>query len=217
MSKPTKTTILRDPEDLLSEEKDQQQRLSSDDLNIKVQEAQDVLLELERRREQIERQKRQLEELRRKQHEFEQGQHDIHEKLTRGLVLLERQEFELKREAEQVQIIREQFTDQLSTVESIQAQDWGTHDLEDELTRALATVDQAKAVYNQAQARMEAIKLQSSSSSSQASDSMMESSPVEASSTPIDFWAKVATGFAYSLPGMIGLFLLSLLWLIIHK
>ena len=163
MSKPTKTTILRDPQELIAEEQEKQQRLSADDLNMKVQQAQDVLLDLERRREQIERQKKQLEELRRKQHEFEQGQHEILEKLTRGLVLLERQEFELKREAEQVQIIREQFSGQLDIVESIQAEHWDTNNLEEELTRALATVDQARATFSQAQARMEAIRRQTSS------------------------------------------------------
>ncbi len=213
MSKPIKTTILRDPEDLLSEEQEKQQRLSADDLNTKVQHAQDVLLDLERRREQIERQKRQLEELRKKQHEFEEGQHEIQEKLTRGVVLLERQEFELKRETEQIQIIREQFADQLSVVESIQAQEWDSNNLEEELTRALASIDQAKSVYFQSHARMEAMKRQSSSTES------AESSPVEYAPyqqiDPSDFWARVTVGFAYSLPGFIFLFLLSLLWLIL--
>jgi chromosome segregation ATPase len=214
MSKPIKTTILRDPGDLLSEEQDKQERLSSEDLKIKVQQHEDVLLDLERRREQIERQKRQLEELRRKQHEFEQGQHEIQENLTRGLVLLERQEFELKREAEQVQIIREQFATQLQTVEAIQAQEWETDNLEDELTRALATVDQAKSIYSQAQVRMEAIKRQSNNTVNESLQVELTGNSPDAMT---DFWSRVAAGLAYSLPGLIGLFLLSLFWLAVRK
>ena len=47
-----------------------------------------------------------------------------------------------------------------------------------ELTRALATVDQAKAVYNQAQARMEAIRRQSSSSEAPEPTLPIATSPV---------------------------------------
>lgn len=208
--RPTRTTVMRQPGELLPAE-DSTAKMSVEDLSQRVQQAQDVLIDLERRREEIERQKRQLEELRRKQTEFEHGQHEIRERLTRGLVTLQRQEHELKREAEQVQIIREQFADQLQGIESIDPQDWDSAHLEENLTHALATVDQAQAVYSQSQVRLEALRRQTSSVEAPVSSIDQESADGEYA--PSDFWTKVTTGFAYSLPGLIGLFLLTLLWL----
>jgi hypothetical protein len=200
--------------------------LSVDDLNLKVQQAEEVLLDLERRREQIERQKKQLEEIRRKQYEFEGGQRETVEQLRRGVVLLDQHEFDLKRECEEVGLIRDAFATHLRQVESILPQNWNPADLENELTRALATVDQARISYNQSQVRLEALRRLSSSDGSAdreeaASASAHAGVPEGAEAyavnvgTPggIGFWGKVGTGFAYSLPLLVGLFLLLLVWL----
>ena len=196
-------------EELLPQDRDQ---LSVDDLNLKVQQAEEVLLDLERRKEQIERQKRQLEEIRRKQYEFEEGQREVLDRIRRGLVLLTQQEFDLKRECEEVGIIRESFANHLRLLEAIRPQTWEPSNLEDELTHALATIDQAKATYHQAQIRLEAIRHQSSA------EGVVEDGPGdEAAPAPLDFWGKVGTGFAYSLPLLIGLFLLGLVLRVLFK
>ncbi len=70
---------------------------TANEINLKVQHVQEQLLDLRRQQEEIERQKRDLEELSRKQREFDEGRREIVEQLTRGLVLLEREEFEVKR------------------------------------------------------------------------------------------------------------------------
>jgi chromosome segregation ATPase len=219
MNKPIRTTILRDPQDLLAAP-GSSPKLSGDEINLEVQRTQDKLLDLERQRELIERQKKQLEELKRKQHEFEHGQHDIAEKLTRGLVTLERQEFELKRETEQIQMIRQQFADQLHAVESLQDQEWEPGNLSEELTRALAAVDQAKAVFAQADVRLASLKRPLAQPQSYAQASVTDEFTDALDYAPqmsSDFWVKVTTGFAYSLPGLIGIFLFILFWMVVRK
>lgn len=190
-------------------------QLSVDDLNLKVQQAEEHLLDLERRREQIERQKRQLEEIRRKQYEFEEGQRQTVEKIKRGLVLLTQQEYELKRECEEVGLIHDSFANHLRLLEAIRPQLWDPSNLEDELTRALATIDQARGSYGQAQVRLEALRRQSGSTDAVAA------APDEAGETPAaapdDFWSRVGAGFAYTLPLLIGLFLLALVLRVLFK
>jgi len=201
-------------EELIPQERE---RVSVDDLNLKVQQAEEVLLDLERRREQIERQKRQLEEIRRKQYEFEEGQRQTLEKIKRGLVLLDQQEFELKREYEEVGLIRDSFANHLRLLEAIRPQVWDPMNLEDELTKALAVIDQAKGAYHQAQVRLEAVHRQGlhggvSEAAQAAAEGLGESE--EGQGAPFGFWTKVGTGFAYSLPLLIGLFILLIIWLV---
>ena len=131
---------------------------SANEINLNIQRAEEQLLDLKRQQEEIERQKRELDELSRKQREFDQGRREIVEKLTRGLVLLEREEFEVKRELEQIKIVRDSFAEHLGQTENINPADWAAEELPNELTRALARVDQAKAIYSQSRARLMALR-----------------------------------------------------------
>src|ERR1700690_1087227 len=128
------------------------------EININIQRAEEQLLDLKRQQEEIERQKKELDELSRKQREFDQGRREIVEKLTRGLVLLEREEFEVKRELEQIKIVRDSFAEHLGQTENLNPADWSTEELPSELTKALARVDQAKAIYSQSRARLAALR-----------------------------------------------------------
>ena len=94
-------------------------RSTANEINLKVQHVQEQLLDLKRQQEEIERQKRELEELSRKQRDFDEGRRDIVEKLTRGLILLERHEQEAKRELEQIKIVRDNFSEHLQQTETL--------------------------------------------------------------------------------------------------
>jgi DNA repair exonuclease SbcCD ATPase subunit len=174
-----------------------------EEISLKVQQAQEQLLTLKRQQEEIERQKEELESLSRKQQEFNQGRRDIQEKLTRGLVILERQEFELKRQAEQVQLIRSGFSEHLAQIDSIDPQAWKSDELSSELTRALAQIDQADSLYNQSRVRIDALREVSSDD---------EGNFNEENSGGQGFGEMVRAGFAYSLP----LLLLGLLALLAY-
>ncbi len=131
---------------------------TANEINLKVQRVEEQLLDLKRQQEEIERQKKELDELSRKQREFDEGRREIVEKLTRGLVLLEREEFEVKRELEQIKIVRDSFAEHLSQTENLNPADWSSEELPSELTKGLARVDQAKAIYSQSRARLLALR-----------------------------------------------------------
>jgi predicted RNase H-like nuclease (RuvC/YqgF family) len=189
---------------------------TANEINLKVQRVEEQLLDLKRQQEEIERQKKELDELSRKQREFDEGRREIVEKLTRGLVLLEREEFEVKRELEQIKIVRDSFAEHLGQTENLNPADWSSEELPTELTKALARVDQAKAIYSQSRARLLALR---QAEEGQGEDIPPEFMP-ESGGIPYEksFGAMVREGFAYSfLPlGLTSIFLL-LVYIILHS
>ena len=65
--------------------------MSPELLDSQVQKAQEQLLQLRRQADVIEKQKRELEELSRRQEELERGRAEMTDKLSRSLVILERE------------------------------------------------------------------------------------------------------------------------------
>jgi predicted RNase H-like nuclease (RuvC/YqgF family) len=190
---------------------------TANEINLKVQRVEEQLLDLKRQQEEIERQKKELDELSRKQREFDEGRRDIVEKLTRGLVLLEREEFEVKRELEQIKIVRDSFAEHLGQTENINPADWSTEELPSELTKALARVDQAKAIYSQSRARLLALR---QAEEGQGEDSLPVDLTAPESGSPFEksIGSMVREGFFYSaLPlGLISVFLI-LAYILIHS
>ncbi len=127
---------------------------SMEELQDQVQRAQSELLELKRRQDQIEKEKLRLEELSRRQEELERGRLEIMDKLTRSLLLVQREAEESQRRFEQLQNIEESFTDHLQELERIDSKSWNGRELARELTKATGTVDEAKAAYSRAQAKI---------------------------------------------------------------
>src|SRR3954462_364151 len=129
---------------------------SSEHLDSQVQKAQEQLLQLKRQQEQIEKQKRELEELSRRQDELEQGRGEMSDKLTRALVVLEREAYNAQSRLEQIRVARESFAQHLELVEAIDPRNWDPSDLHKELSRALSTVDDARTEYNEHRSRLQA-------------------------------------------------------------
>src|ERR1051326_9428321 len=117
---------------------------SPEHLDSQVQKAQEQLLQLKRQQEQIEKQKRELEELSRRQDELEQGRGEMTDKLTRALVVLEREAYNAQSRLEQIRVARESFSQHLELVEAIDPRNWDPADLHKELRRALSKVDDAR-------------------------------------------------------------------------
>src|SRR4030081_2065572 len=82
-------------------ELNEEEALSPEHLDSQVQKAQEQLLQLNRQQEQIEKQKRELEELSRKQEELDDSLADMTDKLTRSLVVLEREAYDAQKRLEQ--------------------------------------------------------------------------------------------------------------------
>src|SRR5881628_742912 len=130
--------------------------VSAEHLDSQVQKAQEQLLQLKRQQEQIEKQKRELEELSRRQEELERGRLEMTDKLTRSLVVLEREGYDAQKRLEQLRAMRESFAQHLKLIEAIDPKNWNPADLHKELSRALSTVDDARTEYNEHRSRLQA-------------------------------------------------------------
>jgi chromosome segregation ATPase len=129
---------------------------SPEHLDSQVQRAQEALLSLKRQSEQIEKQKRELEELSRRQEELERGRAEMSDKLTRSLVILEREAYDTQKKLEGLRATRESFGQHLELIEAIDPKSWNQGELPKELSRALSTVDDARAEFSQQRSRLQA-------------------------------------------------------------
>ena len=181
--------------------------VSTEHLDSQVQKAQEQLLQLKRQQEQIEKQKRELEELSRRQEELERGRAEMTDKLTRSLVVLEREAYDAQKKMEQLRATRESFGQHLELLEAIDPRTWNPADLNKELSRALSTVDDARTEYSQQRSR-----LQATAEESESVPLPETSSAFENGGGPDHSFAQwMQIGFAFSLPliifGMVALFL----------
>jgi DNA repair exonuclease SbcCD ATPase subunit len=188
----------------------EEEPLSPELLDSQVQKAQEQLLQLKRQQEQIEKQKRELEELSRRQEELERGRAEMTDKLTRSLVILEREAHDTQNRLEQLRAMRESFAQHLGLIEGIDPKSWNPADLHKELSRALSTVEGARSEYSQQRSRLQA------TGDSANGDELpgAEAGDFEAGGGR-SFWQWMRIGFAFSLPlivfGLIALFIL--LWM----
>ena len=181
--------------------------LAPEHLDSQVQKAQEQLLQLKRQQEQIEKQKRELEELSRRQEELERGRAEITDKLTRSLVVLEREAYDTQKRLEQIRGMRESFAQHLELIEAIDPKGWSPTDLQKELSRALSAVDNARAEFSQQRSRLQA----SDEKASEASLPEVGPDLAELNNGNRSFSQWMRIGFALSLPfiifGFIALFL----------
>jgi chromosome segregation ATPase len=130
--------------------------MSPEHLDSQVQKAHEQLLQLKRQQEQIEKQKRELEELSRRQEELERGRAEMTDKLTRSLVVLEREAYDTQKKLEQLRGTRESFGQHLELIEAIDPKSWNPAELHKELSRALSAVDDARTEFSQQRSRLQA-------------------------------------------------------------
>jgi chromosome segregation ATPase len=185
----------------------EEEALAPEHLDSQVQKAQEQLFQLKRQQEQIEKQKRELEELSRRQEELERGRAEITDKLTRSLVVLEREAYDTQRRLEQIRAMRESFGQHLELIEAIDPKGWNPAELQKELSRALSAVDDARTEFSQQRSRLQA-------TGEKASDAALpevgpDFSELNGGQRSLFRWVQI--GFALSLPfiifGFIALFL----------
>jgi hypothetical protein len=128
-----------------------------EDTDRRVVEAQQKLVELKRAQEELERERAGLEELRRRQTEFVTGRQEIIQQLTRGVGLLEEAEFAARRDAEQMAKTLGDFRDALAKVQAIHDESWTKENFQQELTRALTSVENARMEWNSARLKIPAL------------------------------------------------------------
>jgi chromosome segregation ATPase len=182
----------------------EEEAMSPEHLDSQVQKAQEQLMLLKRQSEQIEKQKRELEELSRRQEELERGRAEMTDKLSRSLVILEREGYDSQKKLEQIRATHESFTQHLQLLEAIEPKSWNPAELPKELSRALSTVDDARTEFSQQRSRLEA-----GNSDHSADLDLPETSSLSGTSGNRSFAQWVRIGFAVTLPliifGMIAL------------
>ena len=125
------------------------------------------------------------------------------DKLTRSLVVLEREAYDAQKKLEQLRAMRESFGQHLELIEAIDPKSWNSTELHKELSRALSTVDDARTEFSQQRSRLQA-------TGENAVDAQLpEAAPELNGGRSLFQWVQI--GFALSLPliifGFIALFL----------
>lgn len=183
---------------------EQQDLLDSDnqsleDLTVELEEQQQRLLTLKRQQEEVERRKQELEEINKRRSELTLGQKSMRDKLTRAITVLERAEYQARKEIEQIEMTRETFVEHLKEIETITPQAWSPEEIDDELTRSLSKIDNARAAYTQSRAKLDALSgrdIENPDDNSSDEDEDGE----ESYSSDIPFKELVRRGLALSLP-----------------
>jgi hypothetical protein len=170
--------------------------LSTEHLDEKVQQAEQQEQSLKRQLETIERQKRELEELSRRQEALNTGRNEMVDKLTRARVILDRETMDANKRLDLLHAINSSFCQHLETLESINPKSWEGLDVQKELTRALAAVDDARGEYSRSFPRISVIPEQTAGDP--AGDVRYASDYSGGDSKDFIGWLKV--GFAFSLP-----------------
>ncbi len=185
-----------------------------EDIGQELQQRQQELIQLQRQQQELEQRKRQLEELNTRRSELLHGQREIRERLLRAIVILERAESQSRKEVEQMHETRQTFSEQLAEINAIDPSEWSPSSIEEELSRALAKVDQAQAVYTQSRAKLDALRGRDLEPAEGGEESGTSGSGAGSSSD--SFSENFARGLAFNLP-LIGALFLGLLLLHILK
>src|SRR5205814_1314298 len=121
-----------------------------EELDSRVTETQQRLVELKRAQEELERERAALEEARRRRTEFQTGREEMLQSLTRGVGFLEEAEFNSRRDAEQMARTLGELRDALTKVQSIHEETWTQENYNVEVTRALTIIDNGRMEWNAA-------------------------------------------------------------------
>lgn len=174
--------------------------LSTEHLDEKVQQASQQEQELKRRLEIIERQKRELEEMSRRQEALNTGRGEMVDKMTRALVVLEREIFDASKRVETLQTIQESFRQHLDVLDSVNPKAWEGMDISKEITRALGAVDDARAEYGKCYPKISSQPALNTGGSSGGDEGYVAEYAVNDGK---DFLSWMKIGLAFSLPILI--------------
>lgn len=126
---------------------------SREEIETKVNETQARLAELRHAQEVLERERAALEESRRKRIEFQNGREEMLQHLTRGIGILEEAEFNARRNAEQMKQSMADMQAALEKVHGMREELWTDENWQQELTKALTTLENARMEWNSARVK----------------------------------------------------------------
>lgn len=119
-----------------------------EELDSQLTATQQQLAKLREAQEQLERARAAVEDLRRRRGEFQAGRDELRQQLGRGVGLLEKAEFESRRDAEQLGRSLTGLKEAHALIENLDEQTWTDGDWEQQLSRALTTIENARMEWN---------------------------------------------------------------------
>lgn len=167
-----------------------------EDYDRKLKDAQDELDRIQLQREELERKKSELEELTTRKRGFLSQQVELTEKLTSSLTLIDRELFEMRQEAEDLEQCRVCFAAHLDKIQKLNPESWSRDHLSEKLEKASMTIDIAADEYDQAAAHFEGSR--SGAIFGRASKRGRSAGVRRAGSS--EFVANLRNGFAFNLP-----------------
>ena len=181
----------------------------SDQMADKAQE----LDRLRARQEELERERRTLEELRAKQEALDAGRRELKDGLQTSLVKMEKDQLEAERLAELLDETRRVFRERLDEVTALNEDEWADEHLLEELNKALALLENIRSDYNKALARIAAVHPQAADPAKPLQQLVLDAAGAGgASLARRDFRDWLRAGLAFTLPLLILLTLLTLVW-----
>lgn len=121
-----------------------------EEIDAQLTGTQQQLAKLRESQEQLERARIALEEMRRRRAEFAVGLTEMRQQLTRGEGLLQKSELDARREAEQLARSLEGIRAALQSLEPLSESAWTDETWEQELTRGLTAIENARLEFNAA-------------------------------------------------------------------
>lgn len=170
---------------------------------------------LRARQEELERERKTLEEMRKKQEAFDAGRRDLKVRLNESLGRMEKDRLQAERLSQLLGETSRVFRERLDEVSALNEEDWADENLLDELDKSLALLEDVRADYNKAMAKIEAVHPQVSAGPAPAGRPLaFEDSPGiagESGGRGFGYWLRA--GLAFTLPLMVLLVLLALAWM----
>ena len=167
----------------------------NDDYDRKLKDTQDELERIQQQREELERKKIELEELTSRKRAFVSQQTELSEKLTSALTLIDRELYEIRNEAEDLEQCRACFAGHLEKLEKINPDSWTRENTPEKLDRATISIDLAADEYDQAATHFEGGR-----SGSIFGNSPKRSRTSGRTTSSSDFISNLRNGFAFNLP-----------------
>ncbi len=124
------------------------------EIDARVEQARQQMLELRRQQDELERERQELEELRRKEEEFESGKAEMLDELSRTIGMIEQEEFELNKRSGMLLNCREVYQDYIRQLQEIRENEWSGNELKGHLVKAVAVVDSARSELNKGRAQL---------------------------------------------------------------
>ncbi|MEI6818755.1 MAG: hypothetical protein WCL19_04065 [Verrucomicrobiota bacterium] len=166
-----------------------------DDFDRKLRDAEDDINRIRQQQEELERKKSELEELTARKRNFVSQQVELTERLTASITLIDRELFDMRQEADDLEQCRTCFAAHLEKVQKFNPESWTREQVSERLDKAIMAIDIAADEYDQASTHFEGTR-----SGAIFGRAAKQSRTSNRRVTNSEFVLNLRNGFAFNLP-----------------